>query len=166
MRPNKVGEALLRSPERIAAAWRRLRSAEVTTTPHLAHLLDGVVEAFIRELGATLVGAHGHPWGRCRGVLRLSHARGTQALYAEFAALRHCLGDAVEALGGGDLERTVVNHAIDDAVDSAVALLGRLRDAGLPPARVQFGGVVLEVFDGTRSGRHTLVAIARRQTLH
>jgi hypothetical protein len=110
-------------------------------------LLDGLVEPFIREVGASLAGNETSPWSRTRAVLRLSPERGARALYEEFAVLRRCLVDAVEVLGGGDQERSVVNRCLDEAVDSAVALLQRLKDAAAEGPRVPFGGLVVEWFD-------------------
>lgn len=110
-------------------------------------LLDGLVESFIREVGASLAGNETSPWSRTRAVLRLSPERGARALYEEFALLRRCMVDAVEVLGGGDAERAVVNRCVDEAVDSAVALLQRLKDASAEGPRVPFGGLVVEWFD-------------------
>ncbi|HEX8438529.1 hypothetical protein [Archangium sp.] len=135
-------------PERLAAAWRRVRYAETKkngTPPR--NQLDGVVEAFIREVGRNIEGKEGSPWSRTRAVLRLAPKRGVRALHEEFSSLRRCLVDAVEALGGGDAERAVVNRAVDEAVDSAVALLERLANPLAPKPRVPFAGVVVQLFE-------------------
>ncbi|HET9451839.1 MAG TPA: hypothetical protein VFO83_13185, partial [Aggregicoccus sp.] len=115
-------------PDRVAAAWRRVRYAEGRKgeVPH--NLLDDVVEPFICELGRSLAGEASSAWGRTRGVLRLSPERGVRALYDEFAALRRCLVDALEVLGGTDEDRATVNRAVDEAVDSAVAYFQQLSD--------------------------------------
>lgn len=136
-------------PDRIAALWRRTRLAshEVEGPDAFLGQLDGLVEAFIREVGRTLDGEETSPWSRTRAVLRLSPERGARALYDEFAALRRCLVDASEVLGGGDWERERINRAVDEAVDSAVALLQRLRDPRVEGPRVPFGGLVVEYFE-------------------
>jgi hypothetical protein len=135
-------------PDRIAALWRRMRLATEAegAVPPLGQL-DGLVEPFIREVGRTLEGEESSPWSRTRAVLRLSPERGARALYDEFAALRRCLVDASEVLGGGDWERERINRAVDEAVDSAVALLQRLKDPRADGPRVAFGGLVVEYFE-------------------
>jgi hypothetical protein len=105
------------------------------------------VESFIREVGVSLSGEPTSPWSRTRAVLRLSPERGAKGLYEEFALLRRCMVDAVEVLGGGEPERSVVNRSLDEAVDSAVALLQRLGNATAEGPRVPFGGLVVEWFD-------------------
>lgn len=143
-----VGAARIFSqrPERLAALWRRERlSRPAGYGPQL--LLDGVVEEFTRELGRTLSGAQGHPWSRTSGVLRLSTLRGAPALYEEFASLRRCLLDALDAVGAENSERRIVNAAIDDALDSAVGLLHQLEDGPAFEPRVAFGGLVVELFE-------------------
>ncbi|MFE8597626.1 hypothetical protein KYC5002_19160 [Archangium violaceum] len=135
-------------PERLAAAWRRVRFAEARKDggpPR--NQLDSVVEPFIREVGRKLEGKEGSPWSRTRAVLRLEPGRGARALHEEFAALRRCLVDAVEALGGGDAERAVVNQALDEAVDSSVALMERLGNPLAPRPRVHFAGLVVQLFE-------------------
>lgn len=135
-------------PDRVAALWRRMRLATETDGPEASlGQLDGLVEPFIREVGRTLEGEQQSAWSRTRAVLRLSPERGTRALYNEFAALRRCLVDAAEVLGGGDWERERINCAVDEAVDSAVALLQRLKDPRADGPRVPFGGLVVEYFE-------------------
>ena len=116
-------------------------------------LLDGLVEPFIREVGASLAGNGTSPWSRTRAVLRLSPERGARALYEEFALLRRCLVDAVEVLGGGEQERAMVNRCVDEAVDSSVALLQRMKDSSAEGPRVPFGGLVVEWFDRPSEAR-------------
>ena len=143
-----VARVFMGQPERLAAAWRRVRFAEARkegTPPR--NQLDSVVEPFIREVGRSMEGKEGSPWSRTRAVLRLSPERGARGLYDEFAVLRRCLVDAVEVLGGGDPERAVVNRALDEAVDSAVALQQRLVDLQAEGPRVPFGGLVVECFE-------------------
>jgi hypothetical protein len=111
------------------------------------------VESFIREVGVSLSGEPTSPWSRTRAVLRLSPERGAKGLYEEFALLRRCMVDAVEVLGGGEPERSVVNRSLDEAVDSAVALLQRLGNAMAEGPRVPFGGLVVEWFDRPASVR-------------
>ncbi len=135
-------------PDRIAALWRRTRLAsEGDGSQAFLGQLDGLVEPFIREVGRSLEGEETSPWSRTRAVLRLSPERGARALYDEFAALRRCLVDASEVLGGGDWERERINRAVDEAVDSAVALLQRLKDPRAAGPRVPFGGLVVEYFE-------------------
>ena len=145
-----VARVFVGQPERLAAAWRRVRASEGRKggAPVL-NQLDNVVEPFIREVGKKLEGKEGSPWSRTRAVLRLAPGRGVRALHEEFAALRRCLVDAVEALGGGDAERAVVNQALDEAVDSAVALMERLGNPLAPRPRVPFAGLVVQLFEKT-----------------
>jgi hypothetical protein len=154
-------------PERLAAAWRRVRYAETKkegSPPR--NQLDGVVEPFIREVGRSLEGKEGSPWSRTRAVLRLAPKRGARALHDEFAALRRCLVDAVETLGGGDEERAVVNQALDEAVDSAVALMERLANPLAPRPRVPFAGLVVQFFDRPESARVKPLLDEARVALH
>ena len=143
-----VARVFAEQPERLAAAWRRVRFAEGKKGGQAPrNQLDGVVETFIREVGRSMGGTEGSPWSRTRAVLRLAPMHGARALHEEFAALRRCLVDAVEALGGGDEERTVVNRALDEAVDSAVALMERQINPSAPRPRVPFAGLVVQFFE-------------------
>jgi hypothetical protein len=155
-------------PERLAAAWRRVRYAETKQAGGTSarNQLDGVVEPFIREVGRNLEGKEGSPWSRTRAVLRLTPQRGARALHEEFSALRRCLVDAVETLGGGDAERAVVNQALDEAVDSAVALLERLANPLAPRPRVPFAGVVVQFFERSPSARVKPMAEEDRVAVH
>jgi hypothetical protein len=98
-------------------------------------------------VGFALSGRDGSPWTRSRGVLRISPQRGPHALFDEFAALRRCLNDAIDVLGGGQGERLLVNAALDEAVDSAVALCRRMEQPEAPAPKVPFGGLVVEVYE-------------------
>lgn len=142
-----VARVFTQQPERLAAAWRRVRCMGGAQAHPPQSLLDGLVEPFIREVGMNLAGADTSAWMRTRAVLRLSPERGARALYEEFALLRRCMVDAVEVLGGGDSERAVVNRSVDEAVDSAVALLHRLKDVMAEGPRVPFGGLVVEWYE-------------------
>ncbi|WP_224362034.1 hypothetical protein [Hyalangium versicolor] len=142
-----VARVFTHQPDRLAAAWRRVRCTGSSQVHPPQGLLDGLVEPFIRELGQSLSGDRTSPWSRTRAVLRLSPDRGARGLYDEFAVLRRCLVDAVEVLGGGDAERAVINRCLDEAVDSAVALLQRLKDTSAEAPRVPFGGLVVEWFE-------------------
>ncbi|PTL76313.1 hypothetical protein [Vitiosangium sp. GDMCC 1.1324] len=147
-RAEGVARVFAGQPERLAAAWRRVRFAEARKDgmpPR--NQLDSVVEPFIREVGRSLAGKEGSPWSRTRAVLRLAPKRGARALHEEFSALRRCLVDAVETLGGGDAERAVVNQALDEAVDSAVAMMERLAHPTAPRPRVLFAGLVVQFFE-------------------
>jgi hypothetical protein len=154
-------------PERLAAAWRRVRFAEARkegSPPR--NQLDGVVEPFIREVGRSLEGKGGSPWSRTRAVLRLTPKRGVRALHEEFAALRRCLLDAVETLGGGDAERAVVNQALDEAEDSAVALMERLVNPIAPRPRVPFAGLVVQLFERPAAVREKVATGDERMAVH
>lgn len=143
-----VARVFAGQPERLAAAWRRVRFAEARENgAPPRNQLDGVVEPFIREVGKRLEGEEGSPWSRTRAVLRLAPGRGVRALHEEFAALRRCLVDAVETLGGGEAERAVVNQALDEAVVSAVALMERLVNPLAPRPQVPFAGLVVRLFE-------------------
>jgi hypothetical protein len=132
--------------------------------PH--NLLDDVVEPFICEVGRSLYGDPSSAWGRTRAVLRLSPERGVRALYDEFAALRRCLVDALEVLGGTDEDRTTVNRAVDEAVDSAVAYFQQLSDARAEAPRVPFGGLVVEFFERPHPSRIKAAPERLRAALH
>jgi hypothetical protein len=154
-------------PERLAAAWRRVRFAENKKEGRAPrNQLDSVVEPFIREVGRSMEGKEGSPWSRTRAVLRLAPKQGARALHEEFAALRRCLVDAVEALGGGDEERTVVNRALDEAVDSAVALMERLINPTAPRPRVPFAGLVVQFFERSQPSRAQPVVSEDRVAMH
>jgi len=153
-------------PDRVAAAWRRVRYAEGRKgeVPH--NLLDDVVEPFICEVGRGLSGNPGSAWARTRGVLRLSPERGVRALYDEFAALRRCLVDALEVLGGTDEDRNTINRAVDEAVDSAVASFQQLSDGRAEAPRVPFGGLVVEFFERPSPARTRATPERLRAALH
>jgi ABC-type uncharacterized transport system ATPase subunit len=161
-----VARVFTQQPDRLAAAWRRVRCLGTSQVQPPDSLLDGLVENFIREVGLSLAGLESSPWSRTRAVLRLSPERGARGLYDEFAVLRRCLVDAVEVLGGGDPERAVVNRALDEAVDSAVALQQRLVDAGAEGPRVPFGGLVVECFERPSEVRPQPVPEQNRAELH
>ncbi len=162
-----VARVFTQQPERLAAAWRRVRCMGNTKAYAPQSLLDGLVEPFIREVGLNLAGEESSAWSRTRAVLRLSTERGARGLYEEFALLRRCMVDAVEVLGGGDPERAVVNRSVDEAVDSAVALLQRMKDTSAEAPRVPFGGLVVEWFERSPEARQTQPgAEASRAALH
>ncbi|KFE70819.1 hypothetical protein [Hyalangium minutum] len=161
-----VARVFTQQPERLAAAWRRVRCMGGSQAHPPQSLLDGLVEPFIREVGMNLAGANSSAWTRTRAVLRLSPERGARALYEEFALLRRCMVDAVEVLGGGDSERAVVNRSVDEAVDSAVALLHRLRDVAAEGPRVPFGGLVVEWYERSSEVRAQPGAEPARAALH
>jgi hypothetical protein len=149
-----VARVFVGQPERLAAAWRRMRFAEARkdgSPPR--NQLDGVVESFVREVGRSLEGAGGSAWGRTRAVLRLSPRRGTKALHEEFAALRRCMLDAVETLGGGDEERAVISQALDEAVTSTGELLAHLSNPFAPKPQVPFAGLVVQCFERPAQAR-------------
>ncbi|HYO51937.1 hypothetical protein [Archangium sp.] len=163
-----VARVFAGQPDRLAAAWRRVRFAEARkdgSPPR--NQLDSVVEPFIREVGRSLEGKEGSPWSRTRAVLRLAPRRGVRALHEEFAALRHCLVDAVETLGGGDAERAMVNQALDEAVDSAVALMQRLANPLAARPRVPFAGLVVQLFERPKTAvREKPAAEEERMAVH
>ena len=142
-----VARVFTQQPDRVAAAWRRVRFAQAKHTAVPSNLLDNVVEPFVRELGSYLAGKPGSPWSRTSGVLRISPERGARGLYEEFAALRRCLQDALEVLGGDGSQRAAVNAALDEAVDSSVALFQLTQDPTGESPRVPFGGLVVEFFE-------------------
>jgi hypothetical protein len=144
---SSIARVFTLQPDRVAAAWRRVRFAEARSSQLPDNLLDDVVEPFIRELGAALSGAKGSPWSRTRGVLRLSHQRGAPGLYEEFAALRRCLNDAVDALGGSSQERLLIDLAVDEAVSSAVSHFHQMMDPSRPAPEICFGGLLVESFE-------------------
>jgi hypothetical protein len=161
-----VARVFTQQPDRLAAAWRRVRCIGAPQAHPPNSLLDGLVESFIREVGHSLAGVETSPWSRTRAVLRLSPERGARGLYDEFAVLRRCLVDAVEVLGGGDPERAVVNRALDEAVDSAVALQQRMVDSAAEGPRVPFGGLVVECFERASEARPQPGAGQARAELH
>jgi hypothetical protein len=160
---SKIGRVFTARPDRVAAAWRRVRFSQAPKGQVPDNLLDDVVENFVREVGEALGGAEGSAWARTRGVLRISMTRGVQALYEEFAALRRCLIDAIEVLGGAEQDRAIVHAAVDEAVQSSAALFTRLTDPlALEPA-TKFGGVVVEYFERAQA---MAPALASAPTVH
>jgi hypothetical protein len=153
MSNSRLGRIFQLRADRLAAAWRRLHAADNDGHPSDPRLLDGLIEPFIAALGRSLCQPGQPPWSATSGVLRLSAARGTAALYAEFAALRRCLGDAVSAVGASIAERAQVSRELDEALACAIHLARRLEDPGLPPPLPPFGGVVVEVFERPRAAR-------------
>ena len=141
-----VARVFSQQPDRVAAAWRRLRFAALPDGNLRNNLLDDVVEPFVRQVGASLDGAPGSPWGRTQAVLRISRARGAVALWEELNALQRCLLDACEALGGSDLERKLIIVAVEEAVRSAHAHYRYLFENTEPPS-VPFGGLVVEQYE-------------------
>ena len=145
--PSKTAKLFTYQPDRLAAAWRRVCFGQGQQDEPTPRLLDAVVEPFVREVGNTLAGAGGSAWARCRGVLRLSPSSGTRKVYDEFAALRRCLNDALEVTGALPGEREATNAAVDEAVDSSVAICERFLDPHAEGPKVPFGGLVVEMFD-------------------
>jgi len=142
-----VSRVFTQQPDRVAAAWRRVRFAQQKKGATLHNLLDDVIEPFIRAIGGSLAGEATSAWTRTQGVLRLAPGSGAKPLYDEFISLRRCLVDALEVLGGGEAERTIVERAVDEAVDSAVAVLQRMTNPAAAGPRVPFGGLIVEFFD-------------------
>jgi hypothetical protein len=141
-----IARVFAQQPDRVAAAWRRLRYAAVPDGLQRNNLLDDVAEPFVREIGAALEGAPGSPWARTQAVLRISRARGAVALWEELTALQRCLLDACDALGGSDLERQLIMVAVEEAVGSAHAHYRHLFE-GAPPPGLVFGGLVVEQYE-------------------
>lgn len=148
-RGHGVARAFTAQPERLAAAWRRMRFAEARRDGQpFRNQLDSVVEPFIREVGHSLEGQPGSAWQRISAVLKLSPARGVRVLQDEFSALRRCLVDAVETLGGSDAEQAVVNQALDEAVASTTALMEHLTNPFYAPKPSEpFAGLVVQLFE-------------------
>ncbi len=142
-----AGRMFSEQPERIAAAWRRERYTEGGRQGAPDNLLDGCIEAFVRQVGHTLLGQRGPTWSRTGGVLRLSTTRGTRALYEEFGAVRRCLLDALHVLDAPAAEQHAVILAVDEAVDSAIAMCRRLRDPNAAAPRIPFGGLMVEMIE-------------------
>ena len=145
--PSKAVRLFTRQPDRLAAAWRRVCFGAGPQNEPSAQLLDAVVEPFVKEVGHALAGAAGSAWSRCRGVLRVSPAQGTKKLFDEFAALRRCLHDALEVTGGQPGEREAIDTAIDEAVDSSMAIYERYLNPKAQGPKIPFGGLVVELFD-------------------
>lgn len=145
--PSKMARVFERDPDRVASAWRRLRYAEGAKEEVPGNILDDLAESFVRELGATMCGAQGTAWGRTRGVLRLSPERGLRTLLEELAALRRCLLDAADALGGGTQDRAAIYVAVEEATNSAAALYAQLMDPLAPHAIAPAGVIVIEHFE-------------------
>jgi hypothetical protein len=142
-----VAQVFIRKPERIAAAWRQTRWAEPGGQNIALSAIDGLVESFVREIGAILEGAPGSAWGRARGLLRLVQAGGDRLLRDDFQALRRCLKDAVSALGGVSGEWPKINASIEEAFGSAWGEWKKMQDPKAPGPSLKFGGIVVEVFD-------------------
>ncbi|HVE85764.1 MAG TPA: hypothetical protein VND93_23075 [Myxococcales bacterium] len=141
-----VARVFAQQPDRVAAAWRRLRYAALPEGQQRNNLLDDVVEPFIKQVAFALEGMPGAPWARTQAVLRLSRVRGPGALWDELMALQRCLLDACEALGGTDRERLHIHAAVREALESANDHYRELFEGGDPP-RVPFGGLVVEQYE-------------------
>lgn len=144
---NGVARLLIQHPERIASAWRKARLLHPTAKVASHSCLDGVIAAFLRELGLCLEGKPGSPWDHTQGVLRFSAVYGSRLLYDDFAALRHCLDDALEVLEAEAGVRTLLHAALDEAVDSAVALWQQQSAPASPSPRSRPTGPVITVFE-------------------
>lgn len=141
-----VARVFAQQPDRVAAAWRRLRYAALPEGQLRNNLLDDVAEPFVKEIGAALGGEHGSAWARTQAVLRISRARGAVALWDELTALQRCLLDACDALGGSELERQLIKMAVEEALRSAHDHYRYLFEGAEPP-RVPFGGLVVEQYE-------------------
>jgi hypothetical protein len=159
VRSGRTGAAarlMIEQPERLSAAWRReLWTRTGDERDPAQNLLDGVVEDFVRRVGMMLEGRLDVPWSYTRGVLRLCSSRGASSLYDEFAALRRCLLDALETLGGSAGEAQAVIDSVDEALASAVALYRRMNSPDAAPPVVPFGGLVVELFERRHDDRDT-----------
>lgn len=157
-------------PERVAAAWRRVRYAQSKKgQTHLPmNLLDGLIEPFVREIGFMLAGKAGSAWSRTTGVLRVSPERGPRGLYEEFAVLRKCLTDALDVVGASAEVRARVSASVDEAVDSAIAHLVQLGSDGAEAPAVPFGGIVVEYFErpAATTKNEIVRGTASEQALH
>jgi hypothetical protein len=142
-----AGRVFVDQTERVAAAWRRSRHGLGSTTGETLSLLDSVVESFIREIGRTLQGDATPAWSRTRGTLRVSSSRGAPPLLEELTALRRCLLDALDVLGGSTDERVTVRSAINEAISSVSASCNQFADPEAPPPTIPFGGIVVEYFE-------------------
>ena len=91
---------------------------------------------------------------------------GKSSLLALVAGARAVQQGTVEVLGGGDSERAVVNRSVDEAVDSAVALLHRLKDVTAEGPRVPFGGLVVEWYERSSEVRAQPGAEPARAAVH
>jgi hypothetical protein len=146
VKPSRIADVLMARPDRIAASWRRLCWSHRQFKCDI-HLLDGVVESFVQELGRRLQGTQGSAWGRTTGVLRLSRQRGEKALALEFHLLQRCLLDALNVLGGSEQEQNLIRHAILEAAESALTTLAVLENRVQKGPRVPFKGLVVELFE-------------------
>jgi hypothetical protein len=155
---SSVGRIFFQQPERLAAAWRRA----LLTTRHAnasCQLLDCLVESFVQEIGLMLTGKAGSPWTRTTGVLRVSQTRGSRGLYEEFSALRRCLEDALDVLNGTHADRLCVQGAVDEALDSAIALHQLTVDPTAERPQLPFGGLVVELFERDDTNAVALAAV-------
>ena len=144
---SSVARVFVQQPDRVAAAWRRLRRAQLGERAEQTPLLDELIEPFVREVGRALLGVAGSPWSRAKGLLRISPERGARGLFEEFSVLRRCLNDAVDALEGTVDDRRQISWALDEAVDSAVAISQQMADPRAEGPLVPFGGIVVEIFE-------------------
>ncbi len=134
-------------PERLLAAWRRVRAARPREEQPVSSLIDGLVEPFLREIGRSLAGARGHPWTRCQAMLRVSGSGAVGRYGEEFSALLQCSTEAIRVLGGQKYHVQQVSGWIRDAAESATCIALRTLGQAAPPPRVPFGGLVVQVFD-------------------
>lgn len=160
-----AARVFIEQPERLAAAWRSERFDEQGGRDVPNNLLDGVVEDLIRQIGRALAEEPGHPWSRVRGVLRVSTVRGPEALADEFDTLRRCLYDALAVIKAAPVAFATVTAVIHDACASATALARRVEDPSAPPAKVPFGGLVVELIEAAPRP-HVAVSAPARAACH
>jgi hypothetical protein len=133
-----------RNSERLAAAWRRERAATEGGDKAPDNLLEGVVEDFVRQVGLGLSGVDGSPWGRTRGVLRVSRIYTPEKICDEFGTLSRCLLDALGATASPSHESARVIRYIVEAAECVMTLhRRRFHQVGPEPA-VPFAGLVVE----------------------
>ena len=142
-----AAKLFIEQPERLAAAWRRVRYTAMGHRGFPDNLLDGCIDDFVRQIGHSLRGLNGEAWSRTRGVLRLSLGRGRRALQDEFSALRQCLIDALMVVDAETSEHAIVERSVQEALESCIAMSRRLVNPELPLPRVAFGGLVVELIE-------------------
>jgi len=151
----------------LAVTWRRLHGRQVVAhhrgglravreeaddgrpRPDLMPLIDAVAEPLLFEVGRGLSSDGGEasaPWTRCRGVLRVSPARGLLALDQEFRLLAGVAEAFARDRDAPPLLREHVAAALRASRRLACAeLLARMGTRAAP--RIRFGGVIVELYE-------------------
>ena len=146
----ELGGALQATAARLADTFRKLHFRGDARRVEIPSLIEGVVEPLFFEMGRQLASRRAsttEPWSRAAGVLRLSPARGEDALDDEFELLRMLAEGYVERLGADLAVRRRVRAMVESARLCARSELASRVEPQRDPPEVAFGGVVVEIYE-------------------